>query len=249
MIDIDILKSLPQGMVEPSRVISFLLLGGILLLFWKRHRSKSAYLFTTALVLYILFGTGPLAFWLLGNLEFRYPPYEESARHRDIEDIVLLAGYAERSEDMPLSSHVNGTSAIRILEAARIYRLMPGRNIYVSGSDDVPGVIKDVLVSLGIPRKCIVIEGNSRSTMESGVNLAALLKGRDVILVTSAGHMHRSVLTFRTFGMNPVPAPTDFMTRRNILATGYLPSPLNLKLSDLAVHEYAGIQWYGKSME
>jgi uncharacterized SAM-binding protein YcdF (DUF218 family) len=67
-------------------------------------------------------------------------------------------------------------------------------------------------------------------------------------LGTSAGHMPRSVSIFRNFGMHPVPAPTDFMTRRNFLATGYLPSPQYLRLSDLAVHECVGILWYRKGI-
>jgi uncharacterized SAM-binding protein YcdF (DUF218 family) len=146
---------------------------------------------------------------------------------------------------MPLSSHINGTSAIRILEAVRIFRLKPGRKIIVSGREDVPVVIKDVLVSLGIPNERIVIEGHSRNTMDSAANLSNFLKGKKFVLVTSAGHMPRSISIFRNFGMHPVPAPTDFMTRRNFLATGYLPSPQYLRLSDLAIHEYIGILWYG----
>lgn len=244
MTGIDILEEMIRVLVEPSRVISFLVLGGVLLLFWKRHRKKSSHLFAAALALYIVFGTGPVAFWLLGSLEFRYPPYEETSGNRDVEDIVLLAGYAERSNDMPLSSHVNGNSAIRILEAARIFRLRSGRMIIISGRGDVPFVMKDVLVNLGIPDKSISIDGNSRSTSDSAMNISTMLKSKRIILVTSAGHMLRSTHAFRNIGMHPIPAPTDFMTRKNFLATGYLPSPLYLKLSDFAVHEYAGILWY-----
>jgi len=246
----DILNALVRVLVEPSGIISFLLLAGILLLFWRRHRKKSRHVFAAALILYVVFGTGPVAFWLLGSLEFRYPPYVEMAANREVEDIVVLAGYAGRDDEMPLSSYVSDSSAIRILEAARIFRLNPGRRIIVSGKDDVPVIMKDVLVSLGIPAGRIEIEGRSGSTMGSGVNLSTLLKGKKIILVTSAGHMERSIRAFRKFGMNPVPAPTDFMTRRNILSTGYLPSPLYLRLSDLAVHEYVGILWHeGKGAE
>jgi len=246
MIDVDILEETVRVLVEPSRVISFLMIGGILLLFWTRHRKVSRHLFAAALTLYIVFGTGPVAFWLLGSLEFRYPPYEETSGNRDVEDIVLLAGYAERNDETPLSSHVNGSSAIRILEAARVFRLQPGRRIIISGRGDVPVIMKDVLVDLGIPGKSVSIEENSRNTSDSAMNISRMLKRKRFILVTSAGHMLRSIQAFRNFGMHPVPAPTDFMTRRNFLATGYLPSPLYLKLSDFAVHEYVGILWYRK---
>ena len=229
------------ALVQPSRIISFLLVGGIVLFFWKVHRKKSTRVFSIAMILYVVFGAGPVAFWLLGSLEFRYPPYMETAANREVEDIVVLSGYAERDDDMPLSSHLNGSSAIRILETARIFRLKPGRRIIISGIDDVPAIMKDVLVSLGIPAERIEIEWRSSSTKGSGSNLSTLLKGEKIILVTSAGHMHRSIRIFRSFGIHPVPAPTDFMTRRNFLATGYLPSPPYLRLSDLAVHEYAGL--------
>jgi len=156
----------------------------------------------------------------------------------------VLAGYAGRDDEMPLSSYVNDASAIRILEAVRIFLLKPGRKIIVSGNEDVPVIMKDVLVSLGIPAERIEIEGRSSSTFDSAMNLSKKLKSKRIILVTSAGHMFRSILVFRNFGMHPIPAPTDFSTRRNILATGYFPSPLYLKLSDLAVHEYVGLLWY-----
>jgi uncharacterized SAM-binding protein YcdF (DUF218 family) len=245
MTDIAILKAVGQTLLEPSRLISVLLIGGLVLLIWKKHRKKSMFVFASALTLYVIFGTGPVAFWLLGSLEFRYSPYMETEGSGDVEDIVLLTGYAERDSDKPLSSYVNDSSAIRILEAARIFRLNPGRRIIVSGKDDVPIMMKDVLVSLGIPEERIGIEGHSNSTIGSGLNLSTLLKGKKIILVTSAGHMYRSFRVFNNFGMHPIPAPTDFMTKRNFLATGYLPSPRYLKLSDLAVHEYIGILWYG----
>jgi len=242
--EIAILKGLWQTLVQPSRIISILLLGGIVLLFLKKHRKKSGIVFAVALALYVVFGTGPVAFWLLGSLEFRHPPYVETTANREVEDIVVLAGYAGRDDEMPLSSYVNDASAIRILEAVRIFLLNPGRRIIVSGKDDVPVIMKDVLVSLGIPAERIEIEGRSSSTFDSAMNLSKMLKRRKIILVTSAGHMLRSILVFRNFGMHPIPAPTDFSTRRNFMATGYLPSPLYLKLSDLAVHEYVGFLWY-----
>ena len=64
------------------------------------------------------------------------------------------------------------------------------------------------------------------------------------ILVTSAGHMPRSMHVFKKAGLNPIPAPTHYLTRKNNLAISYLPSPLHLRYSDLAIHEYAAILWY-----
>jgi uncharacterized SAM-binding protein YcdF (DUF218 family) len=64
------------------------------------------------------------------------------------------------------------------------------------------------------------------------------------LLVTSAGHIPRAMGVFRKLGMNPRAAPTYYLTRRNWLAVQYLPSPLHLQYSDLAVSEYAALFWY-----
>jgi uncharacterized SAM-binding protein YcdF (DUF218 family) len=241
----DLVKTFGGDLVEPSGIVSFLLIIGLFLLASKRHRTASRYPFTAAILIYVFFGTGPVGYWLLGSLEFRYPPFQETADNQDVEDIVLLAGYAGRDGDMPLSSHVNDSSAIRILETARVFRLQPKRRIIISGMDDVPIIMRDVLVSLGIPDKNIITERGAASTIESAINVSTMLKGKKAILVTSAGHMHRASRIFRNYGIHPIPAPTDFLTRKNHLASGYFPRPLYLRMSDLAIHEYVGILWYG----
>jgi uncharacterized SAM-binding protein YcdF (DUF218 family) len=71
------------------------------------------------------------------------------------------------------------------------------------------------------------------------------MKGRDFILVTSAGHMPRSLGAFGRAGMNPTPAPTDYLAKMDPLEGNFLPNLSNLMRADLAVHEYLGMLWYG----
>lgn len=42
----------------------------------------------------------------------------------------------------------------------------------------------------------------------------------------------------------PVSVPIDYMTKRNVLATSYLPSPPHLQYSDLAIAEDEALCWY-----
>ncbi len=104
--------------------------------------------------------------------------------------------------------------------------------------------MKDLLISMGLPGNKILIENKSNSTFDSAKNVSNLLKNKRFILITSAGHMPRSMKVFKKLGMTPIPAPTDYLTRENYFAISYLPSPLHLRYSDLAIHEYAAILWY-----
>lgn len=160
-----------------------------------------------------------------------------------MEKIVLLTGDGEMDFRIPLSSRINSSSAFRVLEAAGIFR-EANADIIITGFGDVPALMKEVLVSTGIPENRVFVENSSINTFESATNVSSIIGGRPFILVTSAGHMPRSVLVFSKLGMVPVPAPTDYFTHKNHMEVSYLPSPLHLNYSDLAVHEYAAIAYY-----
>ncbi len=62
-----------------------------------------------------------------------------------------------------------------------------------------------------------------------------MLAGRPFFLVTSAGHLPRTMAAFAKLGMTPIPAPTDYRLSRNVRRASILPSPMHLYGSDLAV--------------
>jgi hypothetical protein len=62
----------------------------------------------------------------LGTLENRYTSLASTEGLQDVKCIVILAGYAERHEELPLSSEVNFASAYRLMEGLRIVHLLPG---------------------------------------------------------------------------------------------------------------------------
>ncbi len=104
---------------------------------------------------------------------------------------------------------------------------------------------KRTLVTLGMLEGEIIVETESRNTWENARNTAELVGKESVILVTSAYHMRRSVLSFEKFGVEVVPAPTDFQTIRvPYTVIDYLPQIGNLKNFYAAVHEYIGLLYY-----
>jgi uncharacterized SAM-binding protein YcdF (DUF218 family) len=157
---------------------------------------------------------------------------------------VVLTGHALADPRLPVSSTVNSASAFRVLEALRLHRLFPGARITISGCEDVPMLMQRLLVGLGVQEELTAIESESRSTFESAVHLKERMKDREFILVTSAGHMPRSMAAFRQTGMNPTPAPTDYLAKMTPFETNYLPNSNNLMRADLALHEYFGLMWY-----
>lgn len=196
-----------------------------------------------ALTIYAIFGAGPVSFYLLGSLEYQISP-ATIAEPGETYPIVVLTGYAEHDADHPLSSQVNGASAVRLLEARKLFQASPGSTVIISGTGDVAEIMRDVLVTSGMPAERVHVDVDSGSTFESARHLALLLGNKPFLLVTSAGHMPRAIRVFRKAGMAPLPMPTHYLTKRNSLATQYFPSPAHLELSDLAVSEYAALVWY-----
>lgn len=235
---------LMQNFVCPSKLIALFFILGAILIFVRSWRKAGRTLLVATGVLYLVFGSGPVAFWLLGNLEYQYKPINAIRGAENIDWIVTLAGHAESNPEIPLSSQVNSASGFRIMEAETLFRQIPNSQILISGYGDVPRIMQDLAISLGIPAENIRIDNGSNNTYESGLNLQKTLGKLRFVLVTSAGHMPRAMRAFRKLGMSPVPAPTDYRTNSNFLAIDYLPSPKHLEYSDLAVHEYLGILWY-----
>ena len=228
----------------PSNLILILSLAGIILLLLKKSKRFAVGLILAAFIAYIFLGMGFISLWLLGNLENRYPSLKAVDGLKGVNEIVVLTGYAEADPALPPSSEVNVASAFRLLEARRIFNFLPEANVIITGSADVAAIMGNLLVSIGIPRSRITIENHSSNTFESAVEVTKMLKEKTFILVTSAGHMPRAMGSFKKQGMNPIPAPTHFMSVKKFRLSHCLPSPLHLSYSDLAVHEYFGIIWY-----
>lgn len=230
-------------LVLPSSLILFSALTGFLLIWLRATRKYGTALLVIALAGYVFFASGPVSFLLLGHLEYQIPPAAVSERI-GTGKIVILAAYAESDQDIPLSARVSAASAIRLLEALSLYRSLPDAMVILSGEGAVPTIMRDVLVASGVPPERILVDATSFNTFESAKHLVPLLGNEPFLLVTSAGHMPRALGVFVKAGTSPRPVPTHYLSRRNWLAIQYLPSPIHLSYSDLAVSEYVAMFWY-----
>jgi hypothetical protein len=103
----------------------------------------------------------------------------------------------------------------RVLEAARVYRLSTDGWIISSGGSTSRGaspsseVMRDMLVSYGVPASRILLESTSGSTRDEAVEVARMLPDLHadrVVVVTSPSHIPRSLGAFRAVGIPAIPA-------------------------------------------
>ena len=74
-------------------------------------------------------------------------------------------------------------------------------------------VMARIAVLLGVKPQDIRLETDSRDTADEAEIIAKMIGREKFILVTSAAHMPRSMALFRKRGLQPIPAPADFLVR------------------------------------
>lgn len=115
------------------------------------------------------------------------------------------------------------------------------------GSRSEAEVIAEILErEFGVPVRWR--EMQSQDTADNAAMSATILRAADVrriILVTQAFHMPRAQRLFEAAGLEVVPGPTDFKSRRGQSLTAYdwLPKAGALYTSYSALHEWLGLLW------
>ena len=228
----------------PSGFAYLLAVLGLVSLFWRRSRRFAVALFGASALIVLVFSSGLVAAILMSPLEYAYPTVHSAAQHPQVRTIVVLTGYAADDPDMPLTGRLHYSSAQRVTMTMQLARSCPACRVIVSGSTVTAKVMGEVLVELGIERGRLQLEDQSRTTAHSAANLGALVHAEPFFLVTSAGHLRRTMAVMRKAGLDAVPVPTDHQGPRRWSEGRLAPSPESLTCSDLAVHEYLGLLWY-----
>jgi uncharacterized SAM-binding protein YcdF (DUF218 family) len=235
-----------------------ILLVGLFLLWFTRKQLLGKTVVTVGTVLLLLLSYDAFSDRLLGRLECRYRPFDQQGasaprgRTRDlpVRWIVVLGAGHTTDPKVPLSNRPNHATLVRLLEGIRLYRENPGSQLILSGGA-VNGVISsaqimaEVAGTLGVPIRDMVLEEQSWDTEDEARLIKPLVKQDAIILVTSASHMPRSVRLFESYGMEPLPAPTDYLVTEtdSCLPDGCFPGPDGLLKATRAVYEYLGLAW------
>lgn len=195
--------------------------------------------------------TSWFADFLMAPLEQHHRPKAMSVVPKA--DAIVLLGGATRG-DMHFSSMGDlNAQADRLIHALALYKGGKAPMILLSGGG-LPGnrpeaeIMYEHMTLMGVPRRALIRERESRDTHDNAVYSAILLKGKGVKsihLVTSSFHMRRAVRLFERQGFEVIPAPTDFQRRVGAaVVPRWLPSADALVRTTIALHEHIGYRVY-----
>lgn len=227
------------------------ILAAIAAVAWAAHWRRCAFaVLLLDVALFAVEGCGPLPSALLGGLQ---GPYAQRASIAwQARNVVVLLGagtvHVPRGGIDP-ALFANG----RILEAVSLYHACSTTGhacaIEVSGGDALhtgeseADVYRTTMERVGVPAADILIEPRSMNTWENAEFSAPLLQhyaAQRIVLVSSAMHLRRASLYFSHFGIRSVPERGDWLAAH----VGWWPRWWNFVMTDMALHEYAGIIRY-----
>jgi len=189
---------------------------------------------------------------LVRPLEKKYPPITNFEPLKDLKWIVVLSGGASVDPELPLSTYLPGACLSRLSEGCFIHNRLPETKLILTGRSGFEGpmpvveVMGNVAVEWGVGSEDIVLETKAIDTKDHPIYVKEIVGKDKFILVTSASHMPRAMALFRKHGMDPIPAPTNYMVKKTEggLRPGvFFPSAGSLGKAGRAIHEYLGMLW------
>ena len=239
-----LIKKFITFFVEPFGMVFSLFIIGLYFLFFKSEKLSKIFL-SFSFGLLFLFSYPPFSNYLISSLENENLKYKYD---RDIRYIHVLGGGYNTDKAQPISSQIGEASVKRVLEGIIIHFNTPNSQLIFTGykgDSDVAGAVMNarLATALGVEKEDMIINPEPKDTEEEALYLNSILDDNEpFILVTSATHMKRSMMLFKSLGLNPIPAPTNFYKQESepLLSK---PDVTSFKNSTIAMHEYIGILW------
>lgn len=240
-------------MVEPSNLLAFGLLAGLIVVALGR-RWIGLGLAGAAWLALVLCGLGPVGEWLIEPLEGRFPAPDLTGQ--SVVGVIVLGGAAEADVTMARAQLSMNESGERLVALADLGRRFPQAQLVFTGGSGGPfgdtvseaDAVEAALATLGLPAGRVIFERVSRNTAENASFTKALVQpqaGETWLLVTSAWHMPRAMGVFRRTGFAVTAYPVDFRTRGDGTLT-WTSGTLSrgLRRTDVAVREWLGLLAY-----
>ncbi|WP_447971118.1 ElyC/SanA/YdcF family protein [Nitrospira sp. M1] len=229
---------------------------GLVLLWFTKKKWLGKVMVSVGFVLLMAVSTEAISGRMIQALESQYVPLTSSqiqtlasSNSPKIPQIVVLAGGVAGDSTLPLHLQILHASRERLLEGIRLYRLLPGSQLILTGGlgfQAVPEatVLSRVAQTYGVKKSDIVLEVQSRDTKDHPRFVSALVRDEPFILVTSAYHMPRAMKLFAKRKLYPIPSPIGhWKAERTFSLWSWIPGSSGLRLADMAMHEYLGIAW------
>jgi uncharacterized SAM-binding protein YcdF (DUF218 family) len=229
------------------------LASGTLLLYRKKDNGRAGRrVIVGVLAAYWIWSTPVLAVPLIKLFTPNTPPVQSRAQSGDATAIVVAGAgidvFRSRGETFEVSTRED---ALRIMEAARVYRVLDRPWVIVTGGlgttrHTEAGRMAEELEARGVPPDRIVQEGRSENTHQHGVYVPPLLRERQVsrfVLVTSRQHIARALRVFRKAGWEPIPSTPEVFDDRVGIGR-FLPSKTALLASEHMFYDQGAMVYY-----
>lgn len=188
--------------------------------------------------------------WLMQPLQV-YPPADLDRLPANVGAIVILSGDM-RAEAPEYGTDIVGPITLERIHYGALVHRRTGKPVLVSGGAVLPNStplarqMQEALTrDFNIPVRWI--EDRSLTTQQNAAYSSEILR-RDgitrVVLVTHAWHMRRAMAAFRAAGLEPLAAPTRFVSAPTPIARDFIPTAGALRASSFAIHEWLGLLWY-----
>jgi uncharacterized SAM-binding protein YcdF (DUF218 family) len=225
-------------------IIVFLLIA----VFTKRARLKRR-CFITGVILLLVF-TNPYSLYLFAkNWDINNTPL---GNRKVYSSVIVLGGFSGEDKN---GNGVFNENADRFIQGVKLKEEGRAAHILISGGNGnltqdnfkeavwVQGVLKE----FNLPDSAVLIEQNSRNTLENASFSKEILQKAHLpppyILVTSAYHMRRAMYIFKKEGMDVIPYPSGRITG-NIkfsFADGFMPDASTLMGWNQYLKELVGL--------
>jgi uncharacterized SAM-binding protein YcdF (DUF218 family) len=247
-----LLKFIALPIYPLGMAVSLGIIGIILFILRKK---KAIWFMIGSFTVLTFFSMPPVAQFLTITLE--KPFFNKQLPDTSCAVIVLLGGSGVPMEFPREYPEIN-EAGDRIIHCARLYKMGYGAKIITTGTSVTavpkryPEAVHNALLlgEFGIDSTVIIKELKAKNTHQHAPNIKKILDSlslpHEIILVTSAAHMKRSMLVFKKYGFKVHPAAADFTSGSHLFEEirDLFPVETALRLSTAALHEYYGIIGY-----
>ncbi|MFM2589366.1 envelope biogenesis factor ElyC [Vibrio sp. TBV020] len=242
------LKKVVSSLLMPLPAMLIIGMFGLMLIMFTRKQKTGCFVVLFSFIGIFLIAFQPVSSRLLMPLERQYTaffPVDESI------DYVMVLGSGHVVDDkIPPTSELSRTGLMRLAEGIRIMRIYPGSKLILSGYSGGSEVsnarmMAKVALSLGVSKSDIILLETAKDTWEEARQAAAFVTTKKLVVVTSASHMKRALNEFHSAGMEPYPAPTNYLAHDNITQAWekYTPKGKYLEQTERYWHETLGRIW------
>ena len=242
------LKKIVSALLMPLPFCLFLGLIGLGLLWFTRKKMLASVCLTLSLFGIFFAAFQPLSSTLLYPLEHTYPAFHNEKQ--PIKFVMVLGSGHVVDPSLPITSELSTTGLMRLSEGIRIQRLYPDAFLILSGYDGGTTIsqarmMANVAIALGVKKSSIILLETPKDTQQEAEQAARIVKNSPFVIVTSAYHMARAMNEFHAQGLKPIPAPTNFLTIKEIHQPWqrYPPKAQYLEQTEHYWHEMMGTWW------